>query len=103
MRKKPLTKKLSERDAGTPEVRAHLAVSASISCFSAFGSTAAWPGSPLTTWRYSRSTPASALAEYGGIFRTDVEALLTREAVESCIQFRHSATLNPGIPDTYLD
>jgi hypothetical protein len=29
--------------------------------------------------------PASAVAEYGAQFRTDVEALLTRDAVEACI------------------
>lgn len=29
--------------------------------------------------------PASAVAEYGGEFRTDVEATFTREAVEACI------------------
>jgi hypothetical protein len=31
--------------------------------------------------------PASAASEYGAQFRTDVEALLTREAVEACIAF----------------
>jgi hypothetical protein len=31
--------------------------------------------------------PASAAAEYGAEFRTDIEALLTREAVEACISF----------------
>lgn len=29
--------------------------------------------------------PASASAEYGAVFRTDVETLLTREAVENCV------------------
>jgi hypothetical protein len=31
--------------------------------------------------------PASAAAEYGAEFRSDIEALLTREAVENCITF----------------
>jgi hypothetical protein len=29
--------------------------------------------------------PASASAEYGGLFRTDVESFISREAVESCV------------------
>ena len=37
---------------------------------------------------YARD-PISAAAEYGAQFRTDVEALLTREAIEAC--------LSPGV------
>ena len=32
--------------------------------------------------------PSSATAEYGGEFRTDVEAFVTREAVEACVASR---------------
>jgi hypothetical protein len=29
--------------------------------------------------------PANAAAEYGGLFRSDIESLISREAVEACV------------------
>jgi hypothetical protein len=42
--------------------------------------------------------PANAAAEFGGLFRSDIEALLTREAVEACIATGvHERARVPGI------
>jgi hypothetical protein len=49
--------------------------------------------------------PASAAAEYGAQFRTDVEALLTREAVEACVSLdvRERAPMSDQVYQAFID
>jgi len=82
------------------------------------------PGSPVTVWKAPtramngtvsqavidaayEADPASAAAEYGAEFRSDVEAFIAREAIEACITpgcrerervpgLRYSAFLDPA-------
>jgi hypothetical protein len=49
--------------------------------------------------------PASAAAEYGAQFRTDVESLLTREAVEACVAWdvRERAPMSAQVYSAFID